>query len=205
MQLRLFMIGKVAAPKGGSNTTLAFNWAGDRSVEYASHPRVPRRITWDLLREPTGTAAAGPLQSSGARLPHSAQRLQSCIAPAFGVRGGRMLPAQTPHMKLRSNAQHQFSKLFALATTRSRPLPCADDNGCPCPSAPYESNRRYSSQAERRSVQIRQDSHRPSPNRDSCTGPTWPAPTCTIYKIADRSKTTRNDASRCRDRNRTEW
>lgn len=41
MQLRLFMIGKVAAPKGGSNTTLAFNWAGDRSVEYASHPRVP--------------------------------------------------------------------------------------------------------------------------------------------------------------------
>lgn len=48
MQLRLFMIGKVAAPKGGSNTTLAFNWAGDRSVEYASHPRVPRRITWDL-------------------------------------------------------------------------------------------------------------------------------------------------------------
>lgn len=48
MQLRLFMIGKVAAPKGGSNTTLAFNWAGDRSVEYASHPRVLRRITWDL-------------------------------------------------------------------------------------------------------------------------------------------------------------
>ena len=41
MQLRLFMIGKVAAPKGGSNTTLAFNWAGDRSVEYASHPCVP--------------------------------------------------------------------------------------------------------------------------------------------------------------------
>ena len=58
MQLRLFMIGKVAAPKGGSNTTLAFNWAGDRSVEYASHPRVQRRITWDLRREPTGTAAA---------------------------------------------------------------------------------------------------------------------------------------------------
>ena len=50
MQLRLFMIGKVAAPKGGSNTTLAFNWAGDRSVEYASHPRVPRRITWDWKR-----------------------------------------------------------------------------------------------------------------------------------------------------------
>ena len=48
MQLRLFMIGKIAAPKGGSNTTLAFNWAGDRSVEYASHPRVQRRITWDL-------------------------------------------------------------------------------------------------------------------------------------------------------------
>ena len=48
MQLRLFMIGKVAAPKGGSNTTLAFNWAGDRSVKYASHPRVQRRITWDL-------------------------------------------------------------------------------------------------------------------------------------------------------------
>ncbi len=85
------MIGKVAAPKGGSNTTLAFNWAGDRSVEYASHPRVPRRITWDLLREPTGTAAAGPLQSSGASLPHSAQRLQSCIALAFGVQGGRRI------------------------------------------------------------------------------------------------------------------
>lgn len=86
MQLRLFMISKVAAPKDGSNTTLAFNWAGDRSVEYASHPRVQRRITWDLQREPTGTAAAGLLQSSRVRLPHSAQRLQSCIAPAFGVR-----------------------------------------------------------------------------------------------------------------------
>lgn len=35
----------------------------------------------------SGSAAAGPPRSSGARLPHSAQRLQSCIAPAFGVRG----------------------------------------------------------------------------------------------------------------------
>ena len=63
MQLRLFMISKVAAPKGGSNATLAFNWAGDRSVEYASHPRVQRRITWDLRREPTGTAAAACFSS----------------------------------------------------------------------------------------------------------------------------------------------
>lgn len=37
----------------------------------------------------SSSATAGPPRSSGARLPHSAQRLQSCIAPAFGVRGGR--------------------------------------------------------------------------------------------------------------------
>lgn len=51
----------------------------------------------------------------------------------------------------------------------------------------------------------RQDSHRPSPNRDPCTGPTWPDPACTICKIAGRSKTTRNGASRCRGRSRTGW
>ena len=64
MQLRLFMIGKVAAPKGGSNTTLAFNWAGDRSVEYASHPVPPDASRGIYDEKPTGTAAAGPLQFS---------------------------------------------------------------------------------------------------------------------------------------------
>ena len=51
----------------------------------------------------------------------------------------------------------------------------------------------------------RQGSRHPSPNRDSCTGPTWPDPACTICKIAGRSKTTRNGASRCRGRSRTGW
>lgn len=129
MQPRLFIIGKVAAPKGGSNTTLAFNWAGDRSVEYASHPCVPRRITWDLLREPTGIAAARPLQFSGASVPHSAQRLQSCIAPAFGVRGGGRFTGVAVRM-----CQMRGRKYRARTAARNffiSPLACCFD-ACYC-------------------------------------------------------------------------
>lgn len=63
-------------------------------------------------------------------------------------------PPEPPTRSPCPNARHQIGQRLAPTATRSQPASYAHGNTSTCPIAPCKTNRRYSPQAERHSVQI---------------------------------------------------